>query len=321
MIKPTWIWRGSDFELYYYFMMTKRRKQRENRIFPDWTMDRPEYLTSFVTEYKAEKDSFFSVEHSGEITVKINDSQIFSENVGGKYFLPAGKGKVEINCLEDKTFPMIFIDSEYLITDKTWSVLLFNNEWGQASCLEEFCTKEKSPLTFEFDKVKILPESAEKLEGGILYDFGRELMGLPKILLSKEENIVLCYGESKSEALDLDFCEVISTHYAKSGEYTYPEESKGFRYLFVKTTADVLDFFVEEEKYIPPFDSYFVSNDEQLNKIYEVAKYTLELTSREFFIDGIKRDRWVWAGDVLQSEWFDFYAFDDNEIVKGLCVH
>ena len=45
----------------------------------------------------------------------------------------------------------------------------------------------------------------------------------------------------------------------------------------------------------------FTCNDEEINKIYDVAKYTLHLNTREFFIDGIKRDRWVWSGDAYQS--------------------
>ena len=315
-MKPVWIWRSNDFELYFYHLMTKRRKQRETTTYPFWSMDRPDYNAMFTVDYSADKDSFFSVMHSGEIIVRINDNQVFSEAIDGKYFLPAGKGTITISCFEEKTFPMIFVDSEYLTTGNHWKVLLLGNRWVNASCLDMFSSKEKSPLTFKLDSLKIYPVKTSKRQDGVLYDFGRELMGTPKILLSKEEKFTFYYGESEEEALDADCCEVISTHVSKLNEYSYPSESKGFRFLFAKTDAEIIDFFVEEEKYIPSFNPYFVSNDEQLNKIYEVAKYTLELTSREFFIDGIKRDRWVWAGDVLQSEWFDFYSFNDKEIVK-----
>ena len=40
------------------------------------------------------------------------------------------------------------------------------------------------------------------------------------------------------------------------------------------------------------------------------------LTTREFFIDGIKRDRWVWSGDAIQSYLMNYYLFFDNETVK-----
>ena len=60
----------------------------------------------------------------------------------------------------------------------------------------------------------------------------------------------------------------------------------------------------------------FKCNDEELNRIWEVGAYTMHLTTREFFIDGIKRDRWVWSGDAIQSYLMNYYLFFDNETVK-----
>jgi glycogen debranching enzyme len=60
----------------------------------------------------------------------------------------------------------------------------------------------------------------------------------------------------------------------------------------------------------------FLCNDEELNRIWDVGAYTLHLTSRETFIDGIKRDRWAWSGDALQSYLMNYYLFFDQEAVK-----
>ena len=60
----------------------------------------------------------------------------------------------------------------------------------------------------------------------------------------------------------------------------------------------------------------FRCNDEELNCIREVGAYTMHLTTREFFIDGIKRDRWVWSGDAIQSYLMNYYLFFDSESVK-----
>ena len=40
------------------------------------------------------------------------------------------------------------------------------------------------------------------------------------------------------------------------------------------------------------------------------------MNSREFFLDGIKRDRWVWSGDAYQSYMANNYLFFNNEITK-----
>ncbi len=60
----------------------------------------------------------------------------------------------------------------------------------------------------------------------------------------------------------------------------------------------------------------FHSDDEQLNRIWEVAKETYRLNSALFFIDGIKRDRWIWSGDAYQSYFVNPYLFFDEEINK-----
>jgi hypothetical protein len=41
------------------------------------------------------------------------------------------------------------------------------------------------------------------------------------------------------------------------------------------------------------------------------------LTTREFFIDGIKRDRWTWSGDAIQSYLMNYYLFFDAQTVKN----
>ena len=48
--------------------------------------------------------------------------------------------------------------------------------------------------------------------------------------------------------------------------------------------------------------------------------YTLELNSREFFLDGIKRDRYVWSGDAYQSYLLNDYLFFDNDICKRTAI-
>ena len=55
----------------------------------------------------------------------------------------------------------------------------------------------------------------------------------------------------------------------------------------------------------------FSCEDERLNAIYDVSARTMELCTREFFLDGIKRDRWVWSGDAYQSYMVNIYLFFD----------
>ena len=42
----------------------------------------------------------------------------------------------------------------------------------------------------------------------------------------------------------------------------------------------------------------------------------MDLTTREFFMDGIKRDRWTWSGDAIQSYLMNYYLRFDSQCVK-----
>ena len=87
------------------------------------------------------------------------------------------------------------------------------------------------------------------------------------------------------------------------------------RYVFIPDFGDY-EFSLDFE-YLPiPDKGEFHCDDELINKIWEVAAYTLHLNSREAFFDGIKRDRWVWSGDAYQSYFVNYYLMNDNDIVR-----
>ena len=52
----------------------------------------------------------------------------------------------------------------------------------------------------------------------------------------------------------------------------------------------------------------------ELEKIIATCAYTFHLNSREFLLDGIKRDRWCWSGDAYQSYLVNDYLFADRAL-------
>lgn len=311
-----WIWYANDFELLAYHKMTKRRRERKNTIYPTWIMDRPEYQVVFFSEYDIPEEQIIKIYHTGLITVNVNGKCWNEEYNDGYITLPKGKGSIRIYCLSENDMPTIFIDSKYLKTNEKWLVYCVDNKMINASTNDMFTTKDYSPIDYKLPTKKIKPKTIKKVSGGILYDFGKELVGIPALKADKNKTFNLFYGESELEALDYENSEVCEDIKSIANKVVVAPVSTGFRYIFVKNSKSLLDFFVYEEVYSPNFKPYFKSDDKKINQIYNVAKRTLEVTSREFFIDGPKRDRWVWAGDALQSAWFDFYTFFDKEIVK-----
>ena len=193
-------------------------------------------------------------------------------------------------------------------------------------------------------------------EGGILYDFGKETFGYVTLKnLSGKGVIDIYYGESPEEAKDKASCETLDRLQLEPGqvtdlairrtspllaspssssplssspssssplsvsenEYTL-ENSKAFRYVYITHEPGVQIGEVSMQyEYLPEeYRGNFRCDDDEVNRIWEVGAYTMHLTTREFFIDGIKRDRWVWSGDAIQSYLMNYYLFFDSESVK-----
>ncbi|MCD8297414.1 MAG: alpha-rhamnosidase, partial [Prevotella sp.] len=95
------------------------------------------------------------------------------------------------------------------------------------------------------------------------------------------------------------------------------DNCKAFRYVLVETKGCSVGNVSMDYEYMPEQQKgSFRCNDEEINSIWDIAAYTMQLTAREFFIDGIKRDRWVWSGDASQSYLMNYYLFNDNDMVK-----
>ena len=63
-----------------------------------------------------------------------------------------------------------------------------------------------------------------------------------------------------------------------------------------------------------PVKAAFHCGEERLNQIWSVAEHTFRLCSGIFFIDGVKRDKWIWSGDAYQSFFVNRYLMADADI-------
>lgn len=80
----------------------------------------------------------------------------------------------------------------------------------------------------------------------------------------------------------------------------------------------------------PRYDGWFDSSDEDLDRVWYAGAYTTNLTTirdagirdAEFvYVDGAKRDRLVWAFDMLGESLNGFYAFDSGPTVARNSIH
>ncbi|RYZ28695.1 MAG: alpha-rhamnosidase, partial [Chitinophagaceae bacterium] len=180
-----------------------------------------------------------------------------------------------------------------------------------------------SALPSQF-KLPVKPQRAMSVArngASMLVDFGKETFGFIRLHgLKGSGKLNLYYGESKEEALSKDGAVTVDFLNIKSSvkkDSTMPL-SKAFR--FVNVVADPSVKFDSVSMLYEYADvkekGSFRCSDDLINRIYDVSKYTLHLNTREFFIDGIKRDRWVWSGDAYQSYLMNYYLYFDSPTVE-----
>ena len=342
---PTWIWYPGDYEIWLGNEMNNRRTERGAFFPPFWKTDSHYVVVEFSKKLNLATSEEIEIVVEGRYNVKLDGKLQFG--APAKFTLPAGEHHLNIKVYNQATPPALFIKGETVNTDGSWKVTFEDKEWidesGKASDTSatvymdaghwNFDTANQKPSQF---KLATQPEEAVKnttVENGTLVDFGKETFGFITLHgLKGVGDIRLYYGESPEEALDTEYGETldwlrvepgkvtdlaINKTTETTGDYTLTN-SKAFRYVYIQTSAALsYDRISMLYEYLPEtYRGSFRCNDDELNRIWEIGAYTMHLTTREFFIDGIKRDRWVWSGDAIQSYLMNYYLFFDSESVK-----
>jgi hypothetical protein len=329
----TWIWYPGDFEINLANKMQNRRTDRNTFFPPFWKMDAHYVLMDFHKVFDLKAPEEITVYAEGTFNLKLDGNAV--EAGVNKITVPAGKHKINVKVWNETSAPAIFVQGKTIVSDNSWLVTFEDKEWidesGKTSDIS--ATKWLNAGSWNFNSPSQLP-SQFKLptrplpaitktvnNNAILVDFGKETFGFLKLHnLKGNGKVSIYYGESKEEALDAAEAmtlDRLSINQSVGRDSIMPL-SKAFRYVnIIKESGDVS--FDEISMLYEYADvkqrGSFTCSDDEINKILEVAKYTLELNTREFFIDGIKRDRWVWSGDALQSYLMNYYSYFDNPTV------
>ena len=351
--KPTWIWYPGDFEVWLGNRFNNRRTERGSMFPPFWKQDAHWPTVEFTTTAELADDEDISIAAEGDYNLAV-DGKLQTDNriPQGRHRLSI---KVWNQASPPALFVSgrsIGTDDSWLTTyeDKIWidengvahgaGIYVHAGSWN-------FDSPDTPPSQYRLLRRQLLPVGSEPIgpsdshDGsdveaatGMLYDFGREVFGY-LILTRQEGTICVYYGESREEALDKAHCETLDI--LRPG-HRQPQ-SKAFRFVYIETAPDgryadvLMDFEYAPSTAAAPATAAaalsavspsdppaasgsFRCSDPLLNRIWEVSAYTLDLTTREFFVDGIKRDRWTWSGDAIQSYLMNYYLRFDTPCVR-----
>lgn len=358
-----WIWYPGDFEIYHGMCQNFDREERGFFWPAFWKIDNCRPAVKFTKEVYVGKETSFTVHAQGRGYVAlcgleereagaVHDEPKFP--FGEKITCGPGKYRIEIAVGNPTGLPCVIIDGEEIHTDGSWMAEDMASAPVRAGYSEWFCSPEQNPQVIEYESEIVEPVAEEKTEAGVLFDFGREMTAETLICFrpaaggnDSSRRVTLCYGESREEALDQQWCYQKQTICEKESDSdfgkwekdgTYRTKKRAFRYIFVPSgtagempgkvsggisgdtpgnTAGGQVEICADFRYIDmPERSSFRCGDPLLEKIWNVAENTFRLSSGVFFLDGIKRDRWIWSGDAYQSYMISQYLFADPDICK-----
>jgi len=331
--QATWIYYPGDFEVWLGNKMQNRRTDRGAFLPVLWKMDSHYVLVEFHKDFDVPAAEELKLYVEGIYNVKI-DGQAF---VGypKSITMPAGHHKLSLKVYCQEKVPAVFVQGKTVVSDASWLVTFEDKEWidatGKVSDKSgttylnagawNFNDPLSPPSQYKLPTEPMNAVKTDRTDHGFFLDFGKETFGFVKLQgLRGKGKLHIYYGESKEEAMSVEHCETLDelTINEPHKKDSVMELSKAFRYVNVQFDGDVkVDDVSMLFEYAPVTErGSFKCSDDELNKIYDISKYTLHLATREFFIDGIKRDRWVWSGDAYQSYLMNYYSFFDSPTVS-----
>lgn len=328
----TWIWYPGDYELWLGNNLNNCRTERGTFFPPFWKMDSHYVMVEFSTKVNLIEDETVNIYTEGRYNVKL-DSKFF-QGMPDKVVIPAGEHSLNIKVYGLDKVPALYVKGKTVVSGPHWKTTFEDKEWiddsGKTSDKSgttyvqagswSFNTPENLPSAYKLATKPMDAVSREQNGKGILVDFGKETMGFPKFHDVQGNGLLkIYYGESREEALDTIDGELTDRiPVGASARELLLTDSKAYRFLYIETEGDLSFGEVSMMyEYMPiEYKGSFKCNDELLNKIWDVSAYTMHLTTRAFFLDGIKRDRWVWSGDAYQSYLMNYYLFFDSPAVQ-----
>ncbi|MEI6602912.1 MAG: GNAT family N-acetyltransferase [Clostridia bacterium] len=313
MSKAQWIWYFGDFEVYFRKVVENRRQEFSEPCPPFWQLFDCAPLVKFRKTVKLTQTDTLTVIADGVMQIDINAQRVDLQD--NKLTLAPGTHEILIAVANGAGLPALHVEGAQVASDGSWEASCLADEWTPAGSWN-LDDPHKTPTQFRLPTTELHPASVTHAAQEIFCDFGKETFGAVELhQLCGQGVVTLWYGESVEEARSEAHCETYDrvTKADAAAETLVLPEARAMRYVRICLEAgQSVESVSLRYEYLPLTQvGHFRSSDEALNQIWDTSVYTLHLNTREFMLDGIKRDRWVWSGDAYQSFLMNYYAFFD----------
>ncbi len=306
-----WIWYPGDLELFHGMKQNFSRVERGCAWPAFWKSEGFRQRVVYRREYELPCRTTFTVYGAPGLLgyVQVN---------GDKYPLNRtiaceGRVSVTVHAACIGCVPAVYVDGEIICSDTGWTVDDYCQPPVPAASNRYFTHPEQRVDTWPMLEREYEPVGTEEVNGGTLVAFATELTAQLEVRPLREgADLPTVYlGESRAEALDTALC----YYFCRPDPRTLRCPRQAVRYAYVPgLNPDEVAVRAFHQYVDVPVRAWFRCEDEELNRIFEVAAHTFSLCCDVFFLDGVKRDKWIWSGDAYQSLFVNQYLTGDREI-------
>ena len=333
----SWIWYPGDIDIWMGNKINNLRTERGSFYPAFWRADSHEQTVEFQKTVELTEAEEVEIHAEGQYGIKIDNDYLFG--MPESFMVSNGKHTLHIVVHNNVTPPALWLKGKTILSDTTWTVNNYAvstkaDTWTEADGSLIFTHPQQRPSCYHLPVTEIQPVKVQPGGKEIFAEWERECIGylwLNGVKGNGQLNIY--YGESPDEARDKEYAYLIDkviftadsiidlatmTTNKRQGQDYRLACSRAMRYAMVECVGNItVDgvTLLSEMKDVERRGS-FECNDTLINHIWQVGAYTLHLTDREVMIEGIKRDRWMWSGDAIQSYLMNYYAFFDTPVVK-----
>ncbi|MBR3741367.1 MAG: alpha-L-rhamnosidase [Clostridia bacterium] len=313
-----WLWYPGDLEKYHALKQNFSRVERGCSWPAFWKSDGFRQRVVFRRTYRLETPESFTV-FGPPGAAGYADVNGRKYPFGQPISCEAGEIRIglHIGCIG--CVPAVYVQGDVICSDGDWTVEDYCDPPVPAASNRYFTEPEQNVAEWPMMETSYAPVAAEEINGGALFSFETELTAELEVnVLSEKEALPLVYlGESQAEALAGKDC----YFFCRPDPETRRCPRQAMRYAFLPGYRAEEVSVRAHHRYVDiPVRASFHCGDEELNRIFAVAAHTFSLCCDVFFLDGVKRDKWIWSGDAYQSLFVNRYLTGDKEIEQRTLI-
>ena len=337
-LTAAWIWYPGDMDIWTGNRINDLRTENGSYYPAFWRNDYHSQTVEFSKTVQLDEQEEVAIAVEGKYGIRI-DSHGYLFGMPKTFTVPKGRHTLRISVNNMTSPPAIWLKGRTIVSDTSWTVTDFADgrradTWYEMDGTPTFAEANARPSDYHLPTTPIQPIRQQKDGNTLFAEFAREGIGYLQLDgVRGNGQVNICYGESPDEARDkqhaylkdrvlftqdsvIDMQSLIVSQ-RQGSSYRLPS-SRAMRYVTVETEGGISieGVTLQSEKKNVPRRGSFTCSDTLLNHIWDVSAYTLHLTDREVMIEGIKRDRWMWSGDAIQSYLMNYYAFMDAPVVR-----